>query len=278
MHLVIATQRPSVDVITGLIKANIPSRLALTVASGVDSRTILDCVGAEKLLGRGDMLFMPVGRSKPMRVQGCFVSNREVESVVQYLKDAESQEYDDEVIQEIDRQAAAAGKSASKAKEAFEKEGEEEIFPSAPPPPLLKEKPQRRGRSHTRAGPDLPAGCRSFRRLFRRHRGEIIKTPQPQLLPVQRHQRTKGLSGRQTVTFAAALSGPAAVRQLAGKERREDRAAAFYKALIFRVDPQRRERHDHLRLGRALRPSHAGLPKGRRACTSAGNGYIAVKG
>ncbi|HIW73395.1 MAG TPA: DNA translocase FtsK [Firmicutes bacterium] len=110
MHLVIATQRPSVDVITGLIKANIPSRLALTVASSVDSRTILDTGGAEKLLGKGDMLFMPVGLPKPMRVQGCFVSNREVESVVQYLKSAEEHEYDDKVIEEIDRQAAAAGK------------------------------------------------------------------------------------------------------------------------------------------------------------------------
>ena len=114
MHLVIATQRPSVDVITGLIKANIPSRLALTVASAVDSRTILDSGGAEKLLGRGDMLFMPVGMPKPMRVQGCFVSNREVESVVRYLKDAEDHEYDDKVIQEIDRLAAAAGKSSAK--------------------------------------------------------------------------------------------------------------------------------------------------------------------
>ena len=114
MHLVIATQRPSVDVITGLIKANIPSRLALTVASAVDSRTILDSGGAEKLLGRGDMLFMPIGVTKPMRIQGCFVSNREVESVVRYLKAAEEHEYDDKVIEEIDRQAAAAGKSQSK--------------------------------------------------------------------------------------------------------------------------------------------------------------------
>lgn len=113
MHLVIATQRPSVDVITGLIKANIPSRLALTVASQVDSRTILDAGGAEKLLGKGDMLFMPVGYSKPMRVQGCFVSNREVESVVDFLKSSQDeQEYDAEIIEEIDRQAAASGKTA----------------------------------------------------------------------------------------------------------------------------------------------------------------------
>ena len=107
MHMVIATQRPSVDVITGLIKSNIPSRLSLTVASAVDSRTILDGSGAEKLLGNGDMLFMPIGLSKPVRVQGCFVSDREVNSVVQFLKPSEEQqEYDETVIQEIERQAA----------------------------------------------------------------------------------------------------------------------------------------------------------------------------
>lgn len=115
MHLVIATQRPSVDVITGLIKANIPSRLALTVASAVDSRTILDTGGAEKLLGRGDMLFMPVGMSKPIRVQGCFVSSKEVEAVVKHLKSAQESEYDEAVIQEIDRQAAAAGGNKGRA-------------------------------------------------------------------------------------------------------------------------------------------------------------------
>ncbi len=125
MHLVIATQRPSVDVITGLIKANIPSRLALTVASAVDSRTILDAGGAEKLLGKGDMLFMPVGMSKPLRVQGCFVSNREVESVVEFLKATDDDKddvsttdktYDDaQIMQEIERQAAASGKGSSKA-------------------------------------------------------------------------------------------------------------------------------------------------------------------
>ena len=113
MHMVIATQRPSVDVITGLIKANIPSRLALTVASAVDSRTILDAGGAEKLLGYGDMLFMPLGQSKPTRVQGCFVSNQEVERVVDFLKNDDTpQEYDREIMEEIDKQAAAAGKSA----------------------------------------------------------------------------------------------------------------------------------------------------------------------
>ena len=115
MHLVIATQRPSVDVITGLIKANIPSRLALTVASQVDSRTILDAGGAEKLLGRGDMLFMPVGISKPMRVQGCFVSNREVECVVDFLKSGgQESAYDEEVAEKINELAESSGKNASK--------------------------------------------------------------------------------------------------------------------------------------------------------------------
>ncbi len=112
MHMVIATQRPSVDVITGLIKANIPSRLALTVASSVDSRTILDAGGAERLLGYGDMLFMPLGQSKPLRVQGCFVTNNEVERVVDFLKATDDQaEYDQAIIDEMEKQAAAAAKS-----------------------------------------------------------------------------------------------------------------------------------------------------------------------
>ncbi len=115
MHMVIATQRPSVDVITGLIKGNIPSRLALTVASGVDSRTILDGVGAEKLLGNGDMLFMPVGQAKPLRVQGCYVSNQEIERVIDFLKNGgQEQEYDQQVMEEIEKQAASAGKSAGR--------------------------------------------------------------------------------------------------------------------------------------------------------------------
>lgn len=105
MHLVIATQRPSVDVITGVIKANIPSRIAFAVSSQVDSRTILDAGGAEKLLGRGDMLFLPIGASKPMRVQGCFVSDDEVEQVVNFVKQSAAPDYDDSVIDEIEKQA-----------------------------------------------------------------------------------------------------------------------------------------------------------------------------
>lgn len=134
MHLVIATQRPSVDVITGLIKANIPSRLALTVASSVDSRTILDAGGADKLLGNGDMLFMPIGMSKPMRVQGAYVSDHEVESVVDFLKNNEGNEheYDDDVMQEIERQASAAGKSSSRAASEDDDDGEsDEMLPQA---------------------------------------------------------------------------------------------------------------------------------------------------
>lgn len=105
MHLVIATQRPSVDVITGIIKANIPSRIAFAVSSQVDSRTILDMGGAEKLLGRGDMLFSPVGSSKPIRVQGCFVSDAEIENIVDFVKKAQESGYDENIIQEIEKNA-----------------------------------------------------------------------------------------------------------------------------------------------------------------------------
>ncbi len=109
MHLVIATQRPSVDVITGIIKANIPSRISLSVSSQVDSRTIIDSVGAEKLLGNGDMLYYPVGIPKPIRVQGCYLSDKEVENVVTFIKNQEQSVYDDNVMKEIDRQAANTG-------------------------------------------------------------------------------------------------------------------------------------------------------------------------
>ena len=105
MHLVIATQRPSVDVITGIIKANVPSRIALAVSSQVDSRTILDMSGAEKLLGRGDMLFSPIGASKPIRVQGCYVTDEEIEGVVESIKEKEENDYDQNVIEEIENNA-----------------------------------------------------------------------------------------------------------------------------------------------------------------------------
>jgi S-DNA-T family DNA segregation ATPase FtsK/SpoIIIE len=106
LHMILATQRPSVDVITGVIKANIPTRIALTCSSQIDSRTIIDAAGAEKLLGRGDMLFDPVGSSKPRRLQGCFVSNEEIKSVVDFIKGDRTVTYDDNVMHEIERQAA----------------------------------------------------------------------------------------------------------------------------------------------------------------------------
>lgn len=132
MHLVIATQRPSVDVITGLIKANIPSRLSLKVSSQIDSRTIIDAAGAEKLLGNGDMLFYPVGIAKPIRIQGCFLSDKEVETVVDYIKSQEQSAYDDDVMQEIERQSAQDKKKNSAAAEDGDDEREaDEMIPKA---------------------------------------------------------------------------------------------------------------------------------------------------
>ena len=122
MHLVIATQRPSVDVITGVIKANIPSRIAFAVSSQVDSRTILDSAGAEKLLGRGDMLFLPLGASKPTRIQGCFVSDAEVEAVIDYVKNGDA-DYDEDVMDEIEKQAV--------------KDKSEEVTPEEEADPML---------------------------------------------------------------------------------------------------------------------------------------------
>lgn len=111
MHLVIATQRPSVDVITGLIKANVPSRIAFAVSSQVDSRTILDMAGAEKLLGKGDMLFYPMGASKPMRVQGAFVTDKEVEAVVNFIKSNTAEvKYDEDVLEKIQNGPSAGDK------------------------------------------------------------------------------------------------------------------------------------------------------------------------
>ena len=107
IHLIVATQRPSVDVITGLIKANIPSRIAFAVSSQIDSRTILDASGAEKLLGNGDMLFLPVGASKPVRVQGTFVTDEEIGAVLSFIKSTSSTQYDEEMIAEMERRAVA---------------------------------------------------------------------------------------------------------------------------------------------------------------------------
>ena len=111
MHLVIATQRPSVDVITGLIKANISSRIALTVSSQIDSRTILDSSGAEKLLGKGDMLYNPIGASKPIRVQGCFISDEEIEELCDFIKNQGESEYDENIQKEIEAKAVQEKKS-----------------------------------------------------------------------------------------------------------------------------------------------------------------------
>ena len=109
IHLVIATQRPSADVITGLMKANIPSRIAFAVASAMESRIILDTQGAEKLVGKGDMLYAPIGNGKPKRVQGCFVSDPEVEAVASYVKEHFTTTYDQQVMEEIEKNAAQTG-------------------------------------------------------------------------------------------------------------------------------------------------------------------------
>lgn len=105
MHLIIATQRPSVDVITGLIKANISSRIALTVSSAIDSRTIIDSAGAEKLLGQGDMLYSPIGASKPLRVQGCYISDDEVEELCEFIKSQGTSEYSEQIQKDIESKA-----------------------------------------------------------------------------------------------------------------------------------------------------------------------------
>ncbi|MCB6365938.1 DNA translocase FtsK [Intestinibacillus massiliensis] len=112
MHLVVATQRPSADVITGIMKANIPSRVAFAVASQIESRIILDTTGAEKLIGKGDMLYAPLGEGKPQRVQGCFISNDEIEAVIAKVKESATAEYSEEILEHIEKQAesgASAG-------------------------------------------------------------------------------------------------------------------------------------------------------------------------
>ena len=134
IHLVIATQRPSADVITGLMKANIPSRIAFAVASAMESRIILDTQGAEKLVGKGDMLYAPIGCGKPKRVQGCFVSDPEVEAVTNYVKNNFVTSYDQEVMEEIERKAAQTGNSkptASDPEPSAEELSGDEMLPAA---------------------------------------------------------------------------------------------------------------------------------------------------
>ncbi len=134
IHLIIATQRPSADVITGLMKANIPSRIAFAVASAMESRIILDTQGAEKLVGRGDMLYAPIGNGKPLRVQGCFVSDEEVEAVASYVKENYNTSYDQEVMEEIERKAIQAEKkteTASSVEPNAEELDGDEMLPAA---------------------------------------------------------------------------------------------------------------------------------------------------
>ena len=109
MHLVVATQRPSADVITGIMKANIPSRIAFAVASQIESRIILDTTGAEKLIGKGDMLYAPLGEGKPTRVQGCFISNEEIEAVIARIEETSTAEYSEEILEHIEQQAEQVG-------------------------------------------------------------------------------------------------------------------------------------------------------------------------
>ncbi|CAM2933243.1 FtsK/SpoIIIE family DNA translocase [Dellaglioa algida] len=118
IHMILATQRPSVDVITGLIKANVPSRMAFAVSSGIDSRTIIDSNGAEKLLGRGDMLFLPMGLNKPIRVQDAYISDKDVESVIQFIKNQQEPQYDETMIV-TDDETANSGSSADSEDELY---------------------------------------------------------------------------------------------------------------------------------------------------------------
>ena len=133
IHLIIATQRPSADVITGLMKANIPSRIAFAVASAMESRIILDTQGAEKLVGKGDMLYAPIGNGKPKRVQGCFVSDPEVEAVASYVKSNFVTNYDQTVMEEIERKAEQTGNkpAASDPEPNSDELGGDEMLPAA---------------------------------------------------------------------------------------------------------------------------------------------------
>ena len=111
MHLIVATQRPSVDIVTGVIKANIPSRIAFSVSSQFDSRTILDMSGAEKLLGKGDMLFYPVGANKPLRVQGPFITDKETQDIIEFAKNQGDPDYNEELENDINSESEQKGGS-----------------------------------------------------------------------------------------------------------------------------------------------------------------------
>ena len=131
MHLIVATQRPSVDVITGLIKANIPSRIAFAVSSQVDSRTILDGAGAEKLLGMGDMLFMPVGAPKPTRIQGTFVRDEEISRVLDFIKKSATVQYDEAMIEAMEKHAIQDGKKGGSSADSDEEGGSDPMLKQA---------------------------------------------------------------------------------------------------------------------------------------------------
>ena len=131
MHLIIATQRPTTDIITGLIKANIPSRIALYVKEQISSRIILDTGGAEKLLGNGDMLYLPNGQLKPIRVQGCYVSTQEIERVVSFIKQGADSEYNEEIMQAVDRIAASSEEKKTAEIDDSVPEGDNELLEKA---------------------------------------------------------------------------------------------------------------------------------------------------
>jgi len=131
MHLVIATQRPSADVITGLMKANIPSRIAFAVASSMESRIILDNPGAEKLVGKGDMLYAPLGEGKPRRVQGCFIAPEEIERVVDFVKEKGETAYSEDVIRQIEQVVQEKDKKGGPAPEPADADDGDELLPAA---------------------------------------------------------------------------------------------------------------------------------------------------
>ena len=131
MHLVIATQRPSADVITGLMKANIPSRIAFAVASSMESRIILDTPGAEKLVGKGDMLYAPLGEGKPRRVQGCFITAEEIERVVEFIKETGEASYSEDVIRQIEKVVQEKDKKGAPAPDTTPEDDADELLPAA---------------------------------------------------------------------------------------------------------------------------------------------------